>query len=1441
MIRRHISQSPKKLSTSLNETPAPPTDSHLPDNTVVVSMQQDQFHKNYAVQDLTSGFELAVIALQLQRCRHWRVLTYVDSQLSQQPLQGSTVLGESSKKLAQKVFGTRIRLSELLQSQWHTDPGIRDHAQKLADTIADLVNFVWKFDDTPGGLLELEGEFSEKREISWNLLVETQGANSEGPCREGVPLFVQRDRIEGQKWKPWEVGDSRIDALLHLWIQQLRTDNVEDGNMLWLLCPQGDHRAPIIADWWIGRESCIVKGQELEDICREYSIVRSCGTAQGCPDKRRIVDCVGIHKALRNGTSSAIPEAATGPIARAIIQNMTLIGFTTQYILYTFLCELVSSIARITPETQIEEGTGKGTALLANKAITELAHKIQERGLMGVADAYRMIVCALHAEGKLPLATPKESNVLSVFNIYNDALELGIRVKRKDIFQEAQEILASEVEWLLAQNRVKEAAVLLIKAIQRCKVLSLASGSGAGGEDWVNGRLGAMMESVANQFVSVITKPVSSSSSIGTCANTMATPAVPESLMASRVGLSLEDRLEAAICSNDLAVVHTLSKNGTVAHNKSPSPSGACFLGYAAREHHEDMIILLQLHGASLARAPMWWAIEGGRGSSEDDCIAVLKLLAELGSNPNIAEPHTGQLPLHAAARLNFAKVVAWLMTESGYDISVDAGDSEGLTALHHAARGGHDSMVRSLIEVYHADINIGSTTDKKTALHHAAIHGDLVVLEMLCDQAGIDLEACCSEGKSAVLYASQKGHCTIIEALAARGADVNAKDALTGTTALHLAAIEGQAGAIQLLLDRGANIDDPDKDGKTALHHAAKEARGLVVYTLLSKGASCDLCDKSGKTALDYAKYTLVHDSCIAPKAMCEGIVWALEHRAVIKVTNTGDTEMQRAAARGDILAVEMLLAIGVDTEEKDCNGWTALQYALLHEHEQVAQALLDGGANIENPNQNLATPLHIAVTSELERIVQQLLKRGAKVDARGAHGATPLHIAAENGDERIVELLLECGAETEVKLNDFGITPLHVATERGHERVIQLLLKAGAETEAKMSDFGITPLHIAIGGGGELEGGVEAGAKMNHFNTTPLHVAVERGDERVVQLLLGAGAEIDAKGKASATPLHVAAERGNERVVRLLLEGGAEIEATNENGATPLHVAVESGHEQVVQLLLKAIAKTDAKLSRSGDINSTALLHLAVESGHERIVQLLLEGGAEIDAKGKSGATPLHIAAERNNERVVRLLLEHDARIDAKAKDGATPLYVAALYGNEQVVQLLLEHDAEIETANENGATPLYIAAQNGQELVVKLLLDAGAKIDAKEKSGTTPLFIAASNGHEWIVGLLQDAGARARDSYGRTLLHVAMRAQNPSMLTFLIERGVDPSIKDNAGKIAGDYVQDPYDGCELNPHVLDIWRNLQSRMEEVRVQEQNSNPEGMSEGVGESEPAV
>jgi ankyrin repeat protein len=174
-----------------------------------------------------------------------------------------------------------------------------------------------------------------------------------------------------------------------------------------------------------------------------------------------------------------------------------------------------------------------------------------------------------------------------------------------------------------------------------------------------------------------------------------------------------------------------------------------------------------------------------------------------------------------------------------------------------------------------------------------------------------------------------------------------------------------------------------------------------------------------------------------------------------------------------------------------------------------------------------------------------------------------------------------------------------------------------------------------------------------------TALHWAAWREHEAVVQLLLQAGAAVNAKAVNGMTALHGAAGSGNEAVVQLLLQAGAAVNAKAVNGWTALHGAVLSGNEAAVQLLLQAGAKA---------VNGGTALQGAAGSGNEAVVQLLLQAGATVDAKTKGGGRALHRAARSGHEAVVQLLLQAGATVDAKGEYGWTALHEAARSGHEE-----------------------------------------------------------------------------------------------------------------------------------------------------------------------------
>ena len=74
-----------------------------------------------------------------------------------------------------------------------------------------------------------------------------------------------------------------------------------------------------------------------------------------------------------------------------------------------------------------------------------------------------------------------------------------------------------------------------------------------------------------------------------------------------------------------------------------------------------------------------------------------------------------------------------------------------------------------------------------------------------------------------------------------------------------------------------------------------------------------------------------------------------------------------------------------------------------------------------------------------------------------------------------------------------------------------------------------------------------------------TPLGYAVESGNMEIVQLLVEAKADVNAKDVAEETPLHYAAQAGKIKLVQFLIEAGADVNAKAERGRTLLHFVLD------------------------------------------------------------------------------------------------------------------------------------------------------------------------------------------------------------------------------------------------------------------------------------------
>ena len=413
---------------------------------------------------------------------------------------------------------------------------------------------------------------------------------------------------------------------------------------------------------------------------------------------------------------------------------------------------------------------------------------------------------------------------------------------------------------------------------------------------------------------------------------------------------------------------------------------------------------------------------------------------------------------------------------------------------------------------------------------------------------------------------------------------------------------------------------------------------------------------------------------------------------------------------------------------------------------------------------------------------VVRSLIARGVDVDASG----TALVQAVLHQRPRVVELLLMEGA--------------HPETQFLMDNEILLKTLGGPHT--------LEMLKILIDNGAIVT--TNGYDSYNDDIEDPLlPSAVRKGDHEVIRFLLEAGACIHAVDSRLMTPLQVAIECWDIEAAQLLIDAGADINASFENLdfvdahvsqscqglRTPMQIASLDENNEIVQMLVNNGADVNAigcevddnrqpweeyrryQWEEHDDFDDTAVyvdiimtpLQAAVSGSDPALVQILLDAGAHVDEE-RYGDTPLQMAAALGKAEVVGILVEHGADINAPAVDegGMTALQAAARADNFGLVQILLNSGSEINAAasHNGGRTALQAAAENGNLVLAKFLIEAGADVnaDASPKSGRTCLQAAAEHEHvEMVLMLLKEGadvnGSAATLSGGLTALQAAL----------------------------------------------------------------------------------
>jgi ankyrin repeat protein len=207
------------------------------------------------------------------------------------------------------------------------------------------------------------------------------------------------------------------------------------------------------------------------------------------------------------------------------------------------------------------------------------------------------------------------------------------------------------------------------------------------------------------------------------------------------------------------------------------------------------------------------------------------------------------------------------------------------------------------------------------------------------------------------------------VRSLLAAGADVNEK--VRRDYPLNIAATFGPAEMVSILLEAGADIEKPGRDGLQPLHNAVAMGDKDIVALLLQKGASVAAKDQQGRTPLVY--FT--------------------------------------ANAGTDIEIAKLLLTAGADPNIEDADHWTALNYVARYTgNVALARLLIAAGADINHGKDDGETPVGSATFHMHYDLAKFLISAGADVNKADKEGKSPL---SQVTDVAMRQLLIDAGAK--------------------------------------------------------------------------------------------------------------------------------------------------------------------------------------------------------------------------------------------------------------------------------------------------------------------------------------------------------------------------------------------------------------------------------------------
>lgn len=484
-------------------------------------------------------------------------------------------------------------------------------------------------------------------------------------------------------------------------------------------------------------------------------------------------------------------------------------------------------------------------------------------------------------------------------------------------------------------------------------------------------------------------------------------------------GLGISPLMSAA-ARGDYQLVHTLISEGAEVDALNSQGETAIFM--AVQYGHLSAVRVLLNAAAKLnikntvrvnesnsGFTPLMYAATHGLTRDPVDWPAMVKLLLNGGADPNITNAHAESALVFAHNQKDSA-IVSILLQAGAKDTQAYAGLNVD-DALIKAARLGNTYMAEQVLD---GGANVNYIDDSGvTPLLAAAYEGHLKLVKMLLKKAA-DVNFVTLGLRQ---FAMSKSH-----------APLNIRDLMAaasrGDTALIAAGRRGHIRVVEYLLERGAQIDLPNRHGEVVVFVAAANGDNELLRLLLDNGADANAAEFDNRSnQLSLAKSTMGRDSVL-----------------------------MRAVQRGHLDVARTLVDAGADVNYRGFMGKTALYNAVENGRLNIVQYLISQNANVNTASFAGITPLMEAAKTGSLRLTEVLIDTDANVNAierpelgftnqgDGSAGMTALMFASRGGHREVVEALLAAHAQVTVR-NANGKLAVDEARDSGYEGIARLL----------------------------------------------------------------------------------------------------------------------------------------------------------------------------------------------------------------------------------------------------------------------------------------------------------------------------------------------------------------------------------------------------------------